>query len=391
MAEAPLGGLRVLDLTDEKAVFATRILADLGAEVIRVEPPEGGRLRRLAPFLGDIDDGEHGYLHLSHNANKASVTLDLTRPEGRALFVRLAGTADVLVESGRPGWLDELGIGWADLHARYPRLIMVSVTPFGLDNPWRDRKANDLVASAAGGLLWVCGSPEDPPTQAGGDQAYKLAGLAAATATMVALTGRQADGVGAHLDISIQDCVAMSVVQTSNPGIYLARGRIPGRPGMTAVHRCQDGRWVTLNVAVPRYRVFLEWLAEAGVESDARPADLGGPNGAVTLHGLGRRLAATMDRAEFLAGAWRRDIMSLPVNSLPDLAECDHLQFNQAFIDVDDEVIGTTLGFPRSPVDALGGVGIAGAPRLGEHNAAVYGALGCSADELAALSKSGVI
>jgi crotonobetainyl-CoA:carnitine CoA-transferase CaiB-like acyl-CoA transferase len=388
---APLEGIRVLDLADEKAVFASRILADLGADVVRVEPPDGGRLRRLGPFLGGIDDAEHGYLHLAHNANKASVTLDVTRPEGRQLLGRMVDRADVVFETGPVGWMESLGLGWEQTQITNPALVRVSVTPFGLDNPWRERTTSDLVSGASGGLVWVCGSPEDPPNQPGGDQAYKMASLAAATGAMIAITGRDFDGIGTHLDISIQDCVAMSVVQTSNPGLYLARGRVPARPGLTAVHRCQDGGWVTLNVAVPRYRRFLEWLAAAGVETEATPSDLGGPNGAVNLHVLGRRLAATMARSEFLAGAWERDIMSLPVNSLPDLEVCDHLVANETFLEVEDEILGEALGFPRSPVDAVGEVSIRRAPRLGEHNALIYGELGLGPDDLAQLAKQGVI
>ena len=141
---APFHKVRVIDLTDESAVFAGRLLADLGADVVRVEPPDGGRLRRLAPFLGDVPGPEHSLQHLYHNAGKRSVVLDRNTAEGQEDFRRLVASADILFETE--------ALADRPLRELNPGLIHVTVTPFGLKGAWSKRKANDLIASAAGGL-----------------------------------------------------------------------------------------------------------------------------------------------------------------------------------------------------------------------------------------------
>ena len=166
MSEA-LAGVRVLEVADRSAALAGRILADLGAEVIMVEPPGGARLRFEAPFLGDQPGPERGFGHLYLNANKRSVVLDLDETDDRARFLGLVSSADVLLETAAPGWLDERGLGTEALRAAQPGLIHCSVTPFGLESAWKDRRANDLVAGAAGGLIFVSGSAQGTPVQGG--------------------------------------------------------------------------------------------------------------------------------------------------------------------------------------------------------------------------------
>ena len=159
----------------------------------------------------------------------------------------------------------------------------------------------------------------------------------------------------------------MSVVQTSNPNHYAWRGHVPTRPGLTAVHRCDDGGWVTMNVAANRTGAFLEWVQGAGIETEHTVESLRGRDAAPLLHGLVRTLATMYSRDQFLKEAWKRDIWSLPVNTLPDLVTCDHLIATEQFVDVEHEHLGVTLSFPRSPVDVMGDVVIRRAPLLGEH------------------------
>lgn len=367
--EPPLTGVRVLDLADESAVFAGRLLADLGADVITVEPPDGGRLRRLAPFLGGEPGPERSLPHLYHGAGKRSVVIDRTTQAGRARFLGLVGTADALIETEV---IDD-----AELRGRNPSLIHVTVTPFGLEGPWAGRKGNDLVASAAGGLAYVCGSPGDPPSQPGADQSYKMAGLTAATGVVIALTGRagQPGELGVHLDISVQESVAVTTIQTSHPAYWLWNGRIPKRPGLTAVHKCADGGWVTLMVRPDRLQVFCDWAEEAGLALPQDRAELRDRSGATRLGLLVRALAAKYDRDEFMKRAWDLDLLGLPVNTLPDLETCDHLVQTEQFLEVPDDTSGTNLSFPRSPLDAIGTVKLRRAPRLGEHTAEVLESL----------------
>ena len=179
MRPPPLHGVRVLDCTDESAAMAGRILADLGAEVVLVEPPEGSRTRRLAPFLGDVAGIERSCVHQYLNANKRSVVV-----RGADEFRRLAATADVVLHNGR-----------VELGAKNPGLIDVAVTAFGPTGPRAAWKATDLTAGAAGGLVWLCGERRDPPNHGSANPSYTMASLAAATSVLLALRARDRDPV----------------------------------------------------------------------------------------------------------------------------------------------------------------------------------------------------
>ncbi len=187
-----LSGYRVLDLTDEKARLCPRFLADMGAEVIRLEKPG------TASFHWE-------------NLGKQSVTLDIELEAGQKLFTKLIEKADVLVESRPPRYLEKLGLSYLHLNKINPRLIMVSVTPFGRDGPYRDYKSCDLVASALGGQLCVTGEPGKPPLKSFGNQSYYLASIFAAIGVLLALYRRHSSGKGQHIDISLQECVAAAL------------------------------------------------------------------------------------------------------------------------------------------------------------------------------------
>ncbi|MEE8422502.1 MAG: CoA transferase [Dehalococcoidia bacterium] len=379
-----LEGVRVLDLGSERTSFATRILADLGADVILVEPPAGGAVRRLAPFLDDQPGPERGYQHLYLNANKRSVLLDVTKAGDAERLRQLVGGADVLVETGRPGELGAVGLGYEQLRALNAGLVYVSVTPFGLDGEWRERSANDLVASASGGLLWVSGEAELPPTHGAADPAHKMASLVAATGVMLALAGRNADehGRGCHLDISMQEAVSMAVLQTSNPNILAWNGRVPGRPGMSGAYRCADGKWAFINPRADRFPHFIAMLDEANIEHGLGPEDwqlaraAPGDTRPNPIPALVEQLAASLTRDQFLEGAWNGDQLAMPIMDLADMAEAEHFAVNEQFSETDHDVLGEALSFVRSPVDAMAGdVAMRRAPTIGEHTAEVFAAL----------------
>ena len=271
----PLDGLRVLDLADERAALGGRLLADLGARVTLIEPPEGHRARRLAPFVDDQPGPDRSYQHLYFHANKESRVVDLTTPGGIAELRALAAAADVLIETGAPGEMDGLGLGFADLRALNPHLIYVSATPYGQTGPRRDWKATDLTATAAGGLLHVTGDPADPPTHGAAFPGHTMAGLTVASSTMIALHGRDhtPGRPGAQLDISMQEAVSFQLVQSGNPNTWLWRREIPRRPGLSQALQCRDGRWVACNVAGNRLDTFLPLLDAAGVEHGLTPDD----------------------------------------------------------------------------------------------------------------------
>jgi crotonobetainyl-CoA:carnitine CoA-transferase CaiB-like acyl-CoA transferase len=382
MTSAALDGVRVLDLADRSAALAGRILADLGAEVILVEPPGGGSIRSEGPFLDGDAGPERGFAHQYLNANKRSVVLDIHGDaDDRARFLALAATADVVIDTEAPGQLDELGLDHHTLRAVNPGLIQISVTPFGPDGPWRDRVANDLVAGATGGLIWLSGEPRSTPVQGGANPSYTMASLAAASAATIALTARNRGAdetgqpLGAHIDVSLQEATAMAAMQTATPSLWTWHGRIPRRPGLSNALRCADGGHVGLLVRPDRFDSFLEWCDRVGIDHDMTTDDWewslltaprkNNPVAAATL-----ALAAALSRDEFAEGALEADLVCLPVLGFADLETHEQYVVNEQFLEVRHDGLDRELGFVRSPVDAMAdGVTFAPAPTVGEHQA----------------------
>jgi len=373
-----LTDIRVIELADRSAALAGRILADLGAEVIMVEPQGGATIRHQAPFIDDSAGPDRAFSHLYFNTNKHSVTLNLDHENERETFRKLISTADVLLETQRPGALEAIGLGHEALRRINPGLIQCSVTPFGLSTPWRDRRANDLVAGAAGGLIQVSGSPQGTPIQGGADPSYAMAGLAAASAISMALhqrdfsdDGRGGDGV--HIDLSLQEATALAVMQTASPGLWQWHKRIPKRPGMSAAMACKDGKYVGLLVRPDRFNGFLEWAEKVGIdhgmtEDDWRWARLESPREGNPVAATTLKLAAALTRDEFVDGALAADIICLPVLDFPDLEQQEQYRVNEQFLAVEHSELDRTLGYVRSPVDAMAdGVDFQRAPLVGEH------------------------
>ena len=251
-----LSGYRVLDLTDEKGMFGSRLLADMGAEVIRVERPGVSPARSLCFW--------------ANNLGKRSITLDIAAREGQDIFKRLAATADVVIESHPPGYLASMGIGYADLDKINSRLVMASITDFGQDDPHRDYRSCGLVASALGGQAYVCGAPEEPPLKPAGEMAYCSAGLFVAIGIMLALWDRHATGVGQHIDISVHECTAATLDHVLVR--YLYQGVVARRQGSLywngafRVFPCRDGYF--LLSLFQHWPTMVEWLATEGMAED---------------------------------------------------------------------------------------------------------------------------
>ncbi len=337
-----LSDLRVLDLTDESGVFGSRLLADLGADVVRVEPADGGRLRGYAPFLDGEIGPERSYYHLFHNANKRSVVLDIETPAGANSFRRLAAGADVVVETRPPGEMAGLGLGYEDLSASNPGLIVVSITPFGQTGPWSAWKGCDLVGAAASGLLYPSGAAEDPPMHGNADPSYKMAGLQAVTGVLVALRGRAASGRGAHIDISVQEASLMAMVQQLNPNLYAREGRVPARTGLYGpLFQCRDGRWVAVRVRPDRFKRFLDWATREGVDTDLTESSLAqlqfGGRDINTVAEVTKTLRAVTSRLtieQVLEIAWGLDLIALPVGRFDKMREEEHFIATRQFLPV---------------------------------------------------------
>ena len=383
MSTEALAGVRVLDLADESAALASRILADLGADVVKVEPPGGGATRRVGPFLDDRPGPERGFFHLYHDAGKRSLVLDRSTREGAATFQRLLERADVLVETASSAALRDPALEPGALRGVNPRLIHATVLPFASQGEWRDWRANDLVAGAASGLVWLCGEAGAPPLQGSARPAYTMASLAVATGVMVGLSDRERSPgrAGVHFEVSLQEAACMATLQTATPTFWSWFGRIPGRPGLSNALRCKDGGFVGLLVRPGRFELFLDWLEEAGVETtlgpgDAHLAEVGAPRRNNPVAAATLELAARYGRDAFSDRAAQAEIVCLPILDFPSMAEHPHFLANEQFLEVEHSPLGRRLGFPRSPVDAMArGIELRRAPLPGEHGKAVLAEL----------------
>lgn len=206
-----LGCYRGLDLTDEKGMLCGRILADLGADVLKIEPPGGDAARQVGPFYHDQADPEKSLFWMTHNLNKRGITLDLGSSEGKELFTKLVAKVNFIVESFAPGYLDSIGLGYEALAAINPAIVLTSITPFGQSGPYKDYVGADLIVGALGGLMSDCGDPDREPVQVTSPQSYMGACAEAAEGTMLALYEVGSSGQGQHVDVAAIESVAWAV------------------------------------------------------------------------------------------------------------------------------------------------------------------------------------
>jgi crotonobetainyl-CoA:carnitine CoA-transferase CaiB-like acyl-CoA transferase len=275
----PLAGKRVLDLTRVLAgPWATQLLADMGAEVIKIERPgEGDECRRFGPPFVTSDDGAPGesIYFLSTNRGKRSVTIDFNKPEGQELVRELADKSDILVENYKVGGLAKMGLDYPSLSTRNPRLIYCSITGFGQTGPHRNRPGYDIVIQAMGGLMSVSGDPEGDPMKSGVAIADILTALYATTAILGALCERDTSGVGQHIDLALLDVQIASLVNhTAN---FLMTGNVPERYGNAHASivpyqsfTTSDGRMIVAVANDPQFIRFAEIIGLPDLASDSR-------------------------------------------------------------------------------------------------------------------------
>ena len=256
-----LGGIRILDMAGVEGQLCGRLLADLGAEVIKVEPPQGDPARRIGPFRLGAPDGEASLRFLHLNTNKKSVTLDLTTGQGRETFRGLARTADAIIETSVEGAFE-----YESLREENPALVVVSITGFGPDGPYSGFKAPSIVVSAMGGVMYLCGSPERAPLAEPEYQPYQLASTYAAFGLLMALRYRERTGQGQRVDVSCQEVSASQqhvVVNYSANRAVLARegNRGPLGGGMPeGVYPGSDGFCHIVIIPRGHWHNLLEWM-----------------------------------------------------------------------------------------------------------------------------------
>lgn len=408
----PLGGLtrlRVLDLTDAFGSLATRILASLGADVIRIEPPGGHPERRRPPFAGSTPDQERSLIWFQFNAAKRSITLNLDSFDGRGLFHRLVGAADLLVESQPVGRLDGLSLGYEALRQLRPELVQVSISPFGQDGPYAQYLGSDLIGMAMGGLMYLCGDRDRPPVRITVEQAYAQASLQAAVAALTGVWRRRQTGEGAFIDLSMQECMLWTLANNSllyrADGTITRRaggGRVSGNEGNRLVYRAADG-YIAFMRRPERYIALQHWLDDEGIDAGMIVADLQGrpiygegapaPEMIAHLEGVLQAFFLTRSKRELVRGGQAHNLIIAEISTPLDLVQSEHLQSRGFFVSIDDPELGGSVCAPGAPYhSALMPWRSERPPRLGEHNREIYeGELGLSRQDRITLAAAGVI
>ncbi|MBM2825030.1 MAG: CoA transferase [Dehalococcoidales bacterium] len=410
----PLAPYRVLDLADKiSGVYCTRILAALGADVIKIEPPGGDPMRRIGPFYHDEPHPEKSLNWFTYNLNKRSVTLNIQCATGQEVFKQLARTADFVVESFRPGSLDSLGLGYSGLSAINPRIILTSVTPFGQKGPYSQFKGSHLIASAAGGYVFQCGDEDRPPVQITTPVGELQAGLIAAAATMVAHWYRETTGEGQYVDVSAQE--ALNVLGLPRFMYWKSHGIMPRRtasgvmtgppegPEPDRFFECKDGL-VFCDPTTAQYLPQLrEWLASEGMAGD-----LFDEKWEPFFRG---NLRVTREQAPYIAECFRaftrkhtkmevmfegqkRGLEIVMVQDVRDLMADRHLQERGYWGKVEHPELNDAIVYGGAPFksDVMSYGYSRRAPFIGEHNREILiGELGLSSQQLVILKEGGVI
>jgi crotonobetainyl-CoA:carnitine CoA-transferase CaiB-like acyl-CoA transferase len=413
-----LSPYRVLDVTTERGLLCGQILADLGADVIAVEPPAGSRARRIGPFYKDrSEDPEASLLWWSYCRNKRSITLGLDLPYGRELFLRLVKEAHFILESENPGAMAARGLGYHDVSQINPAIIYVSISPFGQDGPKVSYADSDLVILAASGWLVLTGDDDRPPVRVSVPQAYLHASAEAAGAALIANHERARSGLGQHVDISAHSSMNQATFASALGAVLglpenrrLSGGYKYGDYLLKQVYAAKDGHvaitFLFGNAMGPFTRRLVQWMYEEGFCDEAtRDIDWIG-YGDLLMKGevphqtfddvkaTLERFTRTKTKAELFQAALDRSLLIAPISTVDDVLSSEQLASREYWRAVAHEDLAAEVRYPgpfakfsETPIEYR-----LGPPRIGEHTDEVYkGLLGMSDGDLESLSAQGVI
>jgi len=394
--EGVLEGVRVLDLSQDIAgSFCARLLADYGAEVIKLEPPGGAALRRMGPFYKDDPHLEKSLFFFVLNLNKLGMTLNIEVEGGKRIFRELARDADVVVETFKPGYLASLGLGYESLERLNPRLIMTSITPYGQYGPYSQYEGEEIVSYAMGAIMSVSGTQDREPLKHGGFQAQYEAGLNGAAATSMALFLQEGTGEGQHIDVSTTECVSSTMI--ANQTVYAFTGGIQTRrkPVGTLFGNpmpCKDG-WIISQTGGSSWSEIARFfdrpdLLEPRFASQAQRAEYGEELDTILLDAI-----KDEGKWELFHKASQMRMLFGLVQTPEELARCPQLEARGFYREVDHPVMGrlrvpaVLFNFSLTPYQLL-----RPAPLLGQHNVGIYcDRLGYTKEDLARLRQLGVI
>jgi crotonobetainyl-CoA:carnitine CoA-transferase CaiB-like acyl-CoA transferase len=389
-----LDSYRVLDLTDESGFSCGKILADLGADVVKVEPPQGDAARHV----------DHLYF-VGYNTGKRGITLNLETARGLDLLHQLAARADFLIETFPPGTLK-----YQALHERNPRLIVISITPFGQSGPYRDYKSSDLITMAMGGLMSLIGEPGNVPLRVSLPQSPMWAGMYAAAGALVAHYYRETTNIGQHVDVSMQSSMLWAMAHA--PAFWATNRVSPQRDGsritgrsmtgarMRAIYECKDGylNFIIYGGTAGRRsnQALVQWMAEHGLATErllnkdwSRFSIQTSTQAEIDeIEEPAAKLFRLYRKSEFLEQAFKREIMGYPVMDAKDILNDPHLHDREFWRSLDSlKFPGLFARFSECPPPPA-----LPAPRVGEHNAQIYGLeLGLGEADIAQLRQEKVI
>jgi crotonobetainyl-CoA:carnitine CoA-transferase CaiB-like acyl-CoA transferase len=413
--EGLLSPYRVLDLSDEKGLFCAKVLADLGADVIIAEPPGGCTARKIGPFYNDIPHPEKSLFWFAYSANKRGITLNLECEDGREIFKKLVTTADIIIESFPSGYMKDLGLGYDDLCRIKSDIILISITPFGQDGPYKNFQASDLVCWSMGGFAYLTGDADRPPVQISFPLAYLTGANEASVATMFALYYREISGEGQHVDVSIQASVAKDMMNAplfwETAGVNLGRAG-PFRIGLSlsagqrAIWKCKDGEvsffFFGGKAGARTNRALVEYMDEEGMapdfmkEMEWESFDLATATEELfnnLSHHVGK-FFLTHTKKELFREAVKRRMTVYAVQNAADITADPQLKEREFWEGLDHPELGRQLLYPNSPFILSEKLKTKKrrAPLIGEHNEEIYaGKLGISLEEMIKLKGLGVI
>jgi len=390
-----LDGIRVLDLADENGFLCGRMLAELGADVIKVERPGGDTSRSIGPFYHDIPDPEKSLTWFAYNLNKRGITLDIKTGKGRELFKQLVKRSDIVVESHPVGYMKEIGLDYPELKNVNQRIIMASITPFGQTGPYNKFTGSDLIVQAMSGYLYICGDPDRPPLRVSLPQSPLFAGGEAAVAALIALYHRDVTGEGQYIDVSAQQSMVKNTVNANS--LWFTYGMVLERSGAYRVGLgsgtrarqtwpCKDGlvNFVIFGGApgAVMNKILAEWLKEEGLSTKQRE-EMDWDNFDVTrftqeeweqLEAPVAEFFSRYTKQELFKEALKRHMPICPVLNPADVADFFQLKARDFWVDVDHPELGCVIKYPAGCMrfPAMPAPKLRRAPLIGEHNLEVF-------------------
>ncbi|MGV8073484.1 MAG: CaiB/BaiF CoA transferase family protein [Syntrophobacteraceae bacterium] len=406
--EDSLGSLRILDFTGVLGPYAAKLYTGVGADVIHLEPVGGDPLRKIGPFHKNIPGDDRGLQFLYYNAGKKSLALDIQKDKGKEIFLQSCKSADVLIESFAPGYLNKLGLGYDVLSAVNPKLVHTAITLFGSTGPYANYPGSDLTCSALSGFTYLAGLDNDKPVRAPDDQAYRTAEAHAAVASSIALFFAMKTGIGQFIDVSCMESIASAhenAAQTLDLEGVVRRGvGGPTAGGYMGTFRCNDGHVVIAAImgsSKVMWDYFVKWMKEEGAEgwevfNDDKwcsPVYRRDPKVYDTFKTTLENYTGKHTKAYVYEKGQFFNVPTTPVSNGKDLIENPQLNYNNFWVTMRHEKLDSEVTYPGPPYEfgelrwRLGDP----APSLGQHTAQILEELGYGKSAIDALGKEGIV